>query len=157
MYLTQIAKDLVTGINTSPPDTWKTGGYSVPTDLIASFAFDPFSHSGKSRLDIYVVPYYIEFDLTGVRRNKNKHTLNRKYVTVALSLKVRTASAPENDVVTEAEGTKILDLKEDLDNFLSTFEIPGANLKDMEVEPFDELKIQDAYFVAATVLGYDSC
>jgi hypothetical protein len=155
MYLTQIAKEIVTGINAAPSNTWKSGGYSVPTDLEASFAFDPFSNAGKPGLNIYVVPYYIEYKLEGVR--KVKHTHNRKYVTVALCLKVKVTSAPENDLVTEAEGTKILDLKEDLDNFLSTFAIPGITLKDMESEPLDDLKIQDSYFIAATVLGYDSC
>ena len=155
MYLTQIAKEIVAGINAAPSTTWKTGGYSVPDDLQATFAFDPFSNSGKPGLNIYVIPYYIEYNFTNVR--KTKHTNNRKYITVALALKVITTAAPENDVVTEAEGTKILDLKEDLDNFLSTFEIPGATLKDMEAEPLDDLKIQDSYFIAATVLGYDSC
>lgn len=156
MYLTDLAKAIVHALNSSSPESWKTGGYSVPTDVEAKFALDPFTDSMDKQPNIFVIPYYIEYDLTGVR--KSKLTSDRKFVTVVLGMQIKPKDlTPSYDITTIEEATKIIDLKEDLDNFLSKLVIPGAKLRDMEVEPLDELKIQDSYYIAPTVLGYDSC
>ena len=163
MYLTEIAKALVLSINSSSPENWggSTGsGLVVPTDVTAKFALDPFSESGNSILDIYVIPGYIEYDRVGVR--KRKLTADKKFVTVAIAAKIRAAGTsgdpvPTYDVTTESEAIKLVDLKEDLDFFLNNLQITGASLRDFDTEPIDELEMKDSFFIVTSVLGYDTC
>lgn len=159
MYLTQLAKTIATSINSSPPENWggSTGtGLVVGTDVTAKFAFDPFSNSGTSILDIYVIPTYIEYNRIGVRQVKL--TTDKKFVTVAIAAKIRASGVvPVYDVTTESEAIKLIDLKEDLDVFLNSLTIPGAKLTDFDTEPPDELELKDSFFIVTSVLGYATC
>lgn len=162
MYLSEIALTIVNNLNTSTPENWggSGSGLVVPTDLTAKFALDPFRESGNTELDIFVIPGYIEYNFNQVR--KVKRTFDRKFVTVALVARVTAESnigdpVPVYDVTTQTEAIKLIDLKEDLDYFLSRMIIPDILLKDMETEPIDELEMKDSFFIVTTVLGYDSC
>ena len=161
MYLTQIAKTLVTEINASAISNWggyDGNGYIVGTgaDLQAKFALDPFQRSDESTPRIFVIPSYIEFPLENVRTVKLSPNL--KYVVMALVVKVGSDDAtPTYDVTSEVEATKLVDLKEDLDNFLVNLLVPGIKLRDMETEPFDEIEMKDSYFIVTSVLGYATC
>lgn len=159
MYLTSLAKTIVTSINSSAPENWggSTGtGLVVPTDVTAKFALDPFSDSSSSILDIYVIPTYIEFNRNGVR--KTKLTNDKKFVTVAIAAKIRAeGTVPVYDVTTESEAIKLIDLKEDLDYFLNNLVIADAKLTDYDTEPPDELEMKDSFFIVTSVLGYAAC
>lgn len=159
MYLTQLAEALVVAINSSSPESWggSTGtGLVVPTDVTAKFALDPFSDAKESNLDIYVIPGYIQFNRTSVR--KTKHNNDRKFITVAVAAKVVAENnTPVYDVTTKASAIKLIDLKEDLDTFINNYSIPGAALQDVESEPFDELEMKDSFYIVTSVYGYDTC
>lgn len=163
MYLTQICDAIITGLNGSAATNWggpDNSGLVVGTgkDVQATFALDPFSDaSDKTTRIIFVTPGYMEFSLSSKRSGP---LLNQplKYVTVTLSVPVLGEhGTPGYDVTTEAEGKRLSWLKEELDAFLVRLVIPGAELKQVESEPFDELEMKAKYFISPIVLGYNAC
>lgn len=162
MFLTQIAKTLVTKLNESDSSNWvvpEGEGYVVGTDadIQAVFALDPFQKASGEIPRIFVIPSYIEYNFEQVR--KVKLNPNLKYVVVALTVKVRSDDdTPTYDVTSESESVRLVDLKENLDNFLANPTlIPGITLRSIETEPLDEIEVKDSYFIVTTVLAYAAC
>ena len=154
MYLSKLARTIATNLNTQPSSSWKTDGYSIPTTTQAKFALDPFRQELPG-VNVFVIPDFIEYNLETRRTNSPPR---RKYVTVALIARVSAEDGtPDYDVTTQASAQKLIDFKEDIDNILVNMKIDGRLPLEMEVEPIDSLKIQEAYFVTTTMLGYNIC
>lgn len=159
MYLSLLAKNIQEALTNSTPENWS--GLRVPTDVQVKFALDPFADSGQ--LDglgptIFVIPGYIQYQQVDRRRNSSQPTDKLKYVTVALCVRIRSGSStPVYDVTTETEAIRLINLKEELDEFILGLNITGASLREIETEPPDEIKLKDSYYLITSVLGYATC
>lgn len=159
MYLSLLAKNIEQALLNSTPENWT--GLNVPDDIQVKFALDPFADSGQ--LDglgptIFVIPGYVQYQQIERRRNSSQSTDKLKFVTVALCVRIKSKEAtPVYDVTTEAEAIKLIDLKEELDEFIVGLSINGAKLQEIETEPPDEIELKDSYYLITSVLAYATC
>jgi len=64
------------------------------------------------------------------------------------------------DITSWSEGRKLLDLKEILDEFMLKLDLSSSNVSisdSIETDPPEEINLDNRYFLATTVIGYDSC
>lgn len=159
MLLSQLAKDIEQALTNSSPGDWS--GLKVPADVQVKFALDPFTDSGE--LDnlgptIFVIPGYVQYQQADRRRNSSQPISKLKFVTVALCVRIRSnSSTPVYDVTTESEAIRLVNLKEELDDFIIGLNLTGAKLEEIETEPPDEIELKDSYFLITSVLGYVTC
>ena len=159
MLLSQLAKDIEQALLNSLPENWS--GLNVPDDVQVKFALDPFADSGQ--LDglgptIFVIPGYVQYQQAERRRNSSQSIDKLKFVTVALCVRIRSnSSTPVYDVTTETEAIRLINLKEELDDFIIGLSLTGAKLSEIETEPPDEIKLKDSYYIITSVLGYATC
>jgi hypothetical protein len=163
MFLAEIAQALVEAINASSPENWggSGSGLVVPDDLTAKFALDPWRDSRSSLLDIFVIPGFIEYDFSN-RRSPPTAPRRSKFVTIAVSARIiAEAATPVYDITTETEAVKLIDLKEDLDEFVAKTQLGTgtdvAKVVSMDTEPANELELQDSFFVSVSVVEYVTC
>lgn len=157
MLLSQLAKDIEQALLNSSPGDWS--GLIVPTDVQVNFALDPFTDSGLMLgPTIFVIPGYVQYQQADRRRNSSQPISKLKFVTVALCVRIRSNSnTPVYDVTTETEAIRLVNLKEELDDFIIGLSLTGAKLEEIETEPPDEIELKDSYFLITSVLGYATC
>lgn len=158
MLLSQLADHITEAIRTAPPETWG-GTLKIPSDVPVHFALDPFTDSGEliKGPAVFVIPSYVQYSV-GTRRNSQQPASKLKYVTVALCIRIKTASdAPVYDVTSKQLAKDYVDLKEYLDDFLVGLAIPNCRLTEIETEPPDELELKDNYYIVTSVLAYAAC
>lgn len=158
MFLTEIAELIKDKLEDSPPETWvaATGYLIVPDDVTVKVALDPFSESGIYSPGIFVIPGYVQFGPKDRKLTPSKV----KFITVAVCIRMKDADTQGPDITSWVEGRRLVDLKECLDNFLVNLDLSEHKLSisgEIETDPPDEIVLDNRYFLATTVIGYDAC
>jgi hypothetical protein len=162
VYLSELAVAIRNAIRDSEDSSWggyNSTGYVVGTEvgeIPVRFSLDPLTDSGIDSPAIYVIPGFCEYSLSN-KRASYQPVMALKFITIAVAVKITTDDNTVYDVTSEPEAIKLLDLKEDLDNFILGLAIPGASLEEIEVEPPNEVQLKDSYYLAISLCGYRTC
>lgn len=158
MYLTRLAELIEEAINTSLPESWG-GGVVVPVDMPVFAGFDPFFNSSETTdPGIYIIPGYVEYDLSSSRKGVGVRSIMRMSVTICKPFEAPLdLQESSGDVTVGSEWSLLSNLREDLERFLIHCSIPGVKLEEIEPEPPDELALDNRLYLAPTALGYRSC
>lgn len=161
MYLSDIANTIVTAIRSSSPGNW-VGGLVVPNDMPVYDTLDPLIDPNTYR-GLFVIPYYNELDLTK-SRSTNRNTTptgvsktRRIIVGICCPLDIKLDTNSANDIGKKTEWSLLVNLQEDLENYLLKLSVSGLELVDIEVAPPDESFLDQRIYSSATVLGYKVC
>lgn len=164
MFLTELAELIHDRITNSPPETWAgpSGGSSliIPVDVPVKLALDPLTETKDPNPALFVIPGYCQYTNAGERKNSGKRYSKVKVITLAICLRMKEMDAQGFDVTSWTEGRKLLDLKELLDEFVLGLDLSSSNVSiadTIETDPPEEIQLDNRYFLATTVIGYDSC
>lgn len=155
MKLSAIVDLIVTTLNTSPPEKWT--GLKVGSDVMAVPAIDPIDSFSSTKLQLYILPEMVQYDLDESARRENVKILAKaKYVSIVTVKKLVTEETT-GDITTWAEGKQILDLKEEVDDFLVRYNWSSSGLKVVDIEsgPPDEVQLEGRRFLSLTQIGFE--
>lgn len=161
MYLSDISNGIVAAIRSSAPGEW-AGGLVLPTDLPVYDTLDPLIDPNIYR-GVFVIPYYNEHDLTKARATNRGVTatgvlsIRRIIAGICCPLDIKLDTLTANDVGKKTEWSLLVNLQEDLEEYLQKLSVTSLKLVDMEVAPPDESFLDQRIFSTATVLGYKVC
>jgi len=169
LYRTELADYIKQALDQSPPEKWggpSSTGYilgtgapdsSDPNYITTVVNLDPYSDAINSKPTVFIIPGYIEFKGVDQRRRAGVQHSRIIYVTVALSVRL-TGIDGGNDVCPKNVWEKWTWLRDEIDNFLSTFNYQTFTkpftLEEIETSPPDEIKLDDRYYLEATVYGF---
>lgn len=170
MYLTALADAIKTAIESAPDSSFpgeEGQGLKIGTTsgrIPVFVALDPFTQlmAGQAHsAGIFVIPGNKEYNIdNNTARNVSIKKRAGHVIRLALSvrLKEQTPEKESYDVAPASEWRKLTCLKDDLDELISTTQIPGANLTSMETAPPDEVQLDsNRYYLVQTELIYDAC
>lgn len=151
MRLAALADLILTTIQSAPEATWSD---IVPgTDVLLKKALDPSTELSGSDGKILVVPVVAEYDLEASnKRGDIKQLCKKPRVAVVLSYPFDTTDSTGLDVSSWAEVTKILNLREEIDEYVLN-QIDSIELAD--TEPPQELLLDKRWFLSMTEFYFE--
>lgn len=164
MFLTELAELIKDSILAAPPEKWVgpsgVDSLIIGTQVPVRLALDPLTATKDPQPALFVIPGYCQYTNAGERKNQGIRFSRLKIITLAFCFRMMEMDAGGFDVTSWEEGRKLLDLKEILDEFMLKLDLSASKVSisdSIETDPPEEINLDNRYFLATTVIGYDSC
>lgn len=152
MRLTTLANNIYNTLNSAPEGTWSD---LVPgTDLVLKRALDPSTELQGASGKLLVIPVVAEYDLASSNKRGTLQQLVKKpRVAVVISYPFDTVDNTGFDVSSWDEVTKILNLREEVDEYLlSTLD----DIETADTEPAQELLLDKRWYLSMTEFYFEN-
>lgn len=154
--LSGLADKVKTTIETAPETAW--GDYKVGVYVAPEIAIDPLVavESVESKPRLFVVPLTTQLDIPESQgRDKIRQLAIKPTVAVVLAVPFKAIQVDSLDVTPWSEGSKVLDLRENLDIYLALTDWAPYKLMGMTPEPAQELMLKTRVFMSVTELEFE--
>lgn len=158
-YQSDLVDSIVSIINAAPDTTWRPGGYTVGTadsDYVeARPALDPDLMFESGQDGLYIIPSVTLYNRASSRGRQKIVQLHKgPSVAVCLALKFQGKDTEGIDVANWNEVKKVLDLREDIDKYLLTYQW-DYNIEDILAEPPQEIPLKHRWFLSVTEIQFE--
>lgn len=156
--LTALADSFVTALNNAPGGTWSdlTVGED-PGDFVRAYpCLDPANLFESENVGLYVIPVTMLYNREGSQGRRQVIQLNKgPVIAIVISYRFQDQDYSGLDVSSWEAVKQILNLREDVDDYLSKYDW-GQRIQSITAEPPQEIPLKGRMFLSVTEYEFEA-